>query len=166
MEKSWFVLQTKPQKEELVERKLAEMRAATFLPRMHVYVRAGRHRQKRIAPMFPGYLFVQIDPIGHPLPIRYVPGVRDFIRGEGAPQSVPPQIVEALRDRIGPKGVFEPPPVYFEPGERLRIKDGPLQGLEAVFEREMSGADRVSVLLAAINLPARVILSRHSLSPC
>lgn len=165
-EKSWFVLQTKPQKEDLVERRLAEMHTESFVPRMQVSIRAGRHVQKRVAAMFPGYLFVRMDLEHIPFEIRYVPGVRDFIRGEGAPRSVPAPIVEALRLRVGPTGVFQPPPVRFEAGERLRIADGPLRGLEAIFEREMSGSERVAVLLAAINLPARVILSRHSLAHC
>jgi transcriptional antiterminator RfaH len=164
METSWFVLQTRPQKEEFVVQHLSNMNAPTFLPRIRVSIRAGRHMQTRITPMFPGYVFVQIDLERSPLQVRFVPGVRDFIRGEGAPKAIPLEIVEALRDRIGPGGVFEQPPLHFERGDRLLIEDGPFKGLDAVFECEMSGSERVAVLLAAINLPARLVLSRHSLS--
>lgn len=164
--RSWFVLQTKAQKEDLVARKLAEIGEESFLPRMQVCVRAGRHLQKRVTAMFPGYLFVRMDLEHLPVQIRYVPGVRDFIRGDGAPQVVPLDVIDTLRSRIGPTGVFEAPAVRFERGERLRIEDGPFHGLEAIFERELSGSERVAVLLAAINFPARVILSRRSLVHC
>ncbi|MGH7820521.1 MAG: transcription termination/antitermination protein NusG, partial [Candidatus Binatia bacterium] len=96
--------------------------------------------------------------------LRYTPGVRDFLRSAGAPQVVMPDIIATLRDRIGPSGVYAPPPRRFAPGSRLRIEDGPLRGLEVVFERELTSADRVAVLLTEMELSARVVLPRHLLS--
>jgi len=79
-------------------------------------------------------------------------------------QAVTSEIIEAIRSRIGSQGVFEPPPVRFQAGERLQINDGPLRGLEVVFEREMNGPERVAVLLAEVELAARVILESNVLS--
>jgi transcription antitermination factor NusG len=114
-------------------------------------------------PMFPTYLFVNADLERYGKTIRYTPGVRDFVRACGAPQVVPPEIVATLRERIGPSGIFEPPARSFAPGERLRIEAGPLQGLDVVFERELSSAGRVAVLLAEIEFAARVIVDRRQL---
>ena len=157
--KEWYVVQTKHKHEPLVALKLGELRAESFLPRMFVTVRAGRYRQRRAEPMFPGYVFVNVDLACDAMRIRYTPGVRDFLRSEGAPCPVSSEIVDTLRIRIGSAGVYEPPVRHFEPGARLRIDDGPLRGLEAIFERELSGSERVAIFLSAINLPARVILS-------
>lgn len=164
MESAWYVLRTKPHQEPLVERRLGELQVESYLPRIAASVRAGRHLQRRVMPMFPTYLFVRADLEQRERALRYTPGVRDFLRCGGAAQCVPPEIVEVLRDRTGPTGVYAPPPQRFEPGERLRIEDGPLRGIEVIFERELSGADRVAVLLSEIELKARIVLPRGLLS--
>jgi hypothetical protein len=90
--------------------------------------------------------------------------VRDFVRFGGRAQPVPPETVEAIRNRIGSQGVYTPPPLRFRAGERLQINVGPLRGLEVVFEREMNGPERVAVLLSEVQLSARIILESAVLS--
>ena len=155
----WYVVQTKPHKEGVVERDLSSHGLEHFLPRIAERVRAGLRVQQRVSPMFPSYLFVNADVARWGKTIRYAPGVRDFLRCDGAPQSVDPGIIEMLRSRIGPVGVYVPPPRRFEPGERLRVEAGPLRGLEVIFERELSGHERVAVLLAELNFCTRLVLS-------
>ncbi|MET0153820.1 MAG: transcription termination/antitermination NusG family protein [Candidatus Binatia bacterium] len=161
---AWYIVQTKPHKEASVERFLRGMVADVFLPRIVERVRAGRTMQRRVSPMFPSYLFacLHIDSLGKT--IRYTQGVRDFVRFGGHAQPVAPDIVDAIRTRVGPRGVFEPPPARFHPGDRLQINAGPLRGLEVVFEREINGRERVAVLLAEVQLAARVILESTALS--
>ena len=120
--------------------------------------------QRRVSPMFPSYLFARlsIDSLGKT--VRYTQGVRDFVRFGGLAQPVAPDIVEAIRNRIGPEGVYHPPPVRFHAGDRLQINEGPLRGLEVVFEREMNGPERVAVLLSEVQLTARIILESDVLS--
>ena len=161
---AWYIVQTKPHKEASVERFLRGMVADVFLPRIVERVRAGRTMQRRVSPMFPSYLFARLslDSLGKT--VRYTQGVRDFVRFGGNAQPVSSETVEAIRDRIGPKGVYEPPPVRFQTGERLQINEGPLRGLEVVFEREMNGPERVAVLLTEVQLAARIILESAALS--
>jgi transcription antitermination factor NusG len=160
----WYVVQTKPHKEALVEHVLHGMASEVFCPRIVVRVRAGLRVQRRVTAMFPSYLFarLRIDSAGKA--IRYSRGVRDFVRCGGSPQVVAPDIVAALQARTWPTGVYEPPPIRFNPGERLEINEGPLRGLAVVFEREMNGPERVAVLLAEVCLAARVILGSEALS--
>ena len=160
----WYVLQTKPRKEALVEQNLAARGIPVLEPRIVGCVRAGRHLQRRVQPMFPGYVLAQVDVAVQAIAIRYVAGVKDFLRSNGAPQSLPRRVVDLLRERLGPKGVFEPPPPRFLPGDRVRIEDGPFEGLEAIFERELSGSERVAVLLSSLQLAARVILPTRTLA--
>jgi transcriptional antiterminator RfaH len=161
---AWYIVQTKPHKEAWVERFLRGMVADVFLPRIVERVRAGRTMQRRVSPMFPSYLFARLslDSLGKT--VRYTQGVRDFVRFGGNAQPVSSETVEAIRDRIGPKGVYEPPPARFQTGERLQINEGPLRGLEVVFEREMNGPERVAVLLTEVQLAARIILESAALS--
>ena len=161
---AWYIVQTKPHKEAVVESFLRVVVADVYLPRIIERVRAGPTMQRRISPMFPSYLFARlsIDSLGKT--VRYTQGVRDFVRFGGLAQPVAPEIVEAIRNRIGPEGVYQPPPIRFQAGERLQINEGPLRGLEVVFEREMNGPERVAVLLAEVQLAARIILESAVLS--
>ena len=114
--------------------------------------------------MFPSYLFIKVDVERKGRELRYLPGVKDFLRSNGAPEPVSEDIISTLRERVGPEGVYQPPPQRPERGARLRIEDGPLRGIDVIFERELSGSDRVAVLLAEVQLQARVVLSASSLA--
>ena len=161
---AWYVVQTKAHKEALVERVLHGMASEVFCPRIVVRVRAGLRVQRRVTAMFPSYLFARLSIDCTSKAIRYSRGVRDFVRCGGSPQAVAPDIIAALQARTWPTGVYEPPPIRFNPGERLRIEHGPLRGLEVIFERELTGPERVAVLLAEVRLAARVILGSEALS--
>ena len=164
MSAEWYVLQTKPRKEDYVVGQLNARNAEIFFPKLIESVRSGDGRQQRLAPMFPSYLFVKLDVDENGKGVRYTPGVKDFLRCDGEPEPVSPEVVETLQHRTGPSGVYCPPPRHLEPGARLRIENGPLRGMDVIFEKEMSGPERVAVLLAEVNLHARVVLSRHSLA--
>lgn len=163
-ELDWYVVQTKPHQEDSVEKRLSAYEVAVFLPRIAERVRAGAHLQRRIAAMFPGYLFVQLDVAERAKSVRYTPGVRDFLRCSGEPQPVSAEAIASLRERCGSSGVYERPSCSPRPGARLRIEEGPLRGFEVIFERELSGLERVAVLLAEVNLSARIVLSGHALA--
>jgi transcriptional antiterminator RfaH len=161
--KSWYVLQTKPRMEDVVDLRLRACGTETYLPRMFERVRAGLHVQRRVVPIFPSYLFVALDLRERGIDARYTPGARDFVRSSGEPQPVGEDIVDAIRARVGPGGVYDPPARRFAPGERLRIEEGPLRGVEVIFDRELSGTERVAVLLAEVRWSARVVLPQSAL---
>jgi len=50
------------------------------------------------------------------------------------------------------------PTSTFRPGQVVRIQEGPLHGLEAIFEREMPGYQRAVLLLRALSYQARVVV--------
>jgi transcription antitermination factor NusG len=161
---AWYIVQTKHHKEGSVESFLKTIVTDVYLPRIVERVRAGPTMQRRISPMFPPYLFARLSMDSLGKTVRYAHGVRDFVRFGGVAQPVASEIVDAIRTRIGPHGVYEPPPVRFHAGEHLQINEGPLRGLEVIFEREMNGPERVAVLLAEVQLAARVILESNALS--
>jgi transcriptional antiterminator RfaH len=52
---------------------------------------------------------------------------------------------------------------HFSPGDVVSIQDGPLCGLEAVFEREMIGQQRAMLLLKMLACQVRVVLDLKSI---
>jgi transcriptional antiterminator RfaH len=161
---AWYVLRTKPRKERVVARYLSAVSLELYYPRIIERVRAGLSVQRRVAPMFPSYLFVRADLREWGVRLHYTPGVRDFLRSEQEPVEIVPEIIAGLRERTGPSDVYMPPPRRFSAGERLAIGEGPLRGLGVIFERELSGSERVAVLLSEVAFRARVVLPSYALA--
>lgn len=148
---AWYAVQVKRQSEHRVAWRLGMTPVSTFLPLMESVRR--RHRggvTTRLEPLFPGYLFVQmqaveVDPHYWHI-VRWTPGVRRILGTDETPVPMPSEAIEALQIRVQELG-FVRPGVRFAPGSRVRIRSGPLVGLEAIFERPTSKKGRVRVLL-------------------
>lgn len=66
-------------------------------------------------------------------------------------------IIQAIRSQAT-DGVIELSGNRLSSGQVVRIQDGPLCGLEAVFEKKLDGTSRAVLLLKAIFFQARVII--------
>jgi transcription antitermination factor NusG len=66
-------------------------------------------------------------------------------------------LIEAIRERLE-DGYVIPKTERFQKGQIVRIKDGPLIGLEAVFMREMTDQHRVLLLLKVLGLQAKLTM--------
>jgi transcriptional antiterminator RfaH len=140
------VIQAQVRKELLVAAVLeAQLGAVVYLPQVQQRWR-GRLEPR---PFFPGYLFVQGGPLGVEVSaIQTQPGVVRVVAFGGAPCAVDEAVVEALRaqvDELNAEGGLPQHP--FKPGEAVRLRRGPLEGMEAVFVGPMRPAQRVQVLL-------------------
>ena len=103
----------------------------------------GGVRYTRSEPLFPGYLFIRLDPVnGNWAPISSTRGVLQVVRFGQHPAPVRDEIVEGIRARLA-GDVLEQP--YLTPGQRVRVKKGALSQLEAVFVA-MDGKERVLLL--------------------
>jgi transcriptional antiterminator RfaH len=147
---AWYVVQVKRCRETRVVRHLALKAVPTFLPFVEVNGARRGQRRPHLEPLFPGYLFVQMaqrsrDPACWQT-VRWSPGVRSILGCGEVPVPVPDEVMAELQSRVAELGFIRPGP-RFSGGTRVRIRNGPLAGLEAVFDRPMSRAGRVRVLL-------------------
>jgi len=93
-----------------------------------------KDRKKLVSfPLFPGYLFVHIHKIYDTmLAILKTPGVVRFIGIiPGEPEPVPDEQIDSLKRLIENKENLDPYP-YLKEGQRVRIKKGPLKGVEGI----------------------------------
>jgi transcription elongation factor/antiterminator RfaH len=140
----WYALYTKPKKEHQVDSLLREQGIETYLPTIRRKVRR-RDRPERVV-YFPCYLFARIDfEVVPRSSISWMPGVRRLVSSGDQPAVVAEEIVDLLRHRL--ESVEQVGHGRFRPGDRVRITSGPLRDLEAVFERPLSSAERVRILL-------------------
>ncbi|MCS7038101.1 MAG: hypothetical protein NZP34_00710 [Caldilineales bacterium] len=142
----WYAVHTKPFKEVLVAALLEErLTLQVFLPEALQRYR-GRMEMR---PFFPRYLFVEADLAQIEVSaINALPGIIHLVSFGGVPQPLPLAVIEGIRERLAAINAAGGLPSHgFNPGDRVRLTDGPLAGLEAVFQGPMRPSQRVKILL-------------------
>ncbi len=159
MSPCWYVLRSKPHKEDLVWRQAVSQGFEIFYPR--IPAQAVNPRARKIVPYFPGYMFVRVALEGVGLStFRWMPHAHGLICFDGAPATVPDRLVEAIRARVAAIAaaggeLF----LDLQRGDAVTITSGPFAGYEAIFDARLSGGERVRVLLTMLNdrhVPAEV----------
>lgn len=142
----WYVVYCRPLKERQAACALADILGLpVYLPEITRRVRGQVQRTL----FFPRYLFVRVNLQEVSLHrLNMMPGVQELVRFGGTPQSIPANVVEAVRQQIELWNAQGGPPLHhFEAGESVRFKEGPLRGLEAIFVASTRPGDRVRVLI-------------------
>ena len=159
--KNWYALHTKVNYERKIAHILLQKDIETFVP----VTKFGPAGQERIRPFFPGYLFMHLDlETANPTHWQWTPGVRRIVTYGQEPIPVPEEVIifikQKLHELASKKGrrSFD-----FEPGDIVRIKDGPFEDMVAIFEKETSPEGRVQVLLNALNRSVRLSLTGSDL---
>ncbi len=121
----WYAAYTLPRHEKTVAEQLALRQVETYLP-LYLSARrwAGRRRVIQL-PLFPGYVFVRVS-LKERIRALEHPSVLRLVTFGGRPAPLPD--VERLRAALD-LGKAEPFP-FLLPGKQIRVKAGPLAGLE------------------------------------
>ncbi len=161
MSANWYVLSIKAHKEQPVQRYLRNNRIETYSPTIRVNPVKRRSRSTR--PLFPGYMFVNIDLDREgENRLRWIPGTRGLVRFGDQPASVPENTIRELRRQVKTINSTVIEPERLHRGDRVRIINGLFKGYEAIFDAHLSGKDRVQVLLAFLSQHSqRVRMSIH-----
>jgi transcriptional antiterminator RfaH len=159
----WYLIRTKPQKETLVQCKLAEFVRGTFLPRMRTYRLRHGVLSSAIVPLFPCYLFALFDLESSLYRILHTVGVAGIVCAGSTPSEVDPSIIREISAR-GRDGIIEMPPRTFNPGQRLRVTEGPMEGFAGIFEHYRSGSKRVALLLSLVNASMKIVVPVTSIA--
>jgi transcriptional antiterminator RfaH len=145
----WYVIQTKPKKEEEAVSYLSTRGVEIFNPLMETFALRNGKMNKELKPLFPGYIFGKFDlEKNYPL-VRWGRGVKKVLGFGGYPTSVSEEIVEVIKERTDTEGIVRVKQNY-KANDVIRIKTGPLKDLLAIFERWVSDTDRVRILLNLI----------------
>jgi len=160
----WYLVRTKTGKERWVRDQLANVAAEVFLPMLKAKAPRWGRMAVSITPLFPGYVFARFDLRRQYFDVKYMAGVRTIVSAGPDPLAVPAEIVSEIRRR-GVNDVIEIPDKPFDTGERVVVVEGPFRGFEAIFQRYLSGAERVAILLSAVESGGlRVVLSASAVA--
>src|SRR3546814_12627785 len=107
----WYVAQTQAQGEERARLNLERQGFRTYLPRYRRERRHARRRDVVKAPLFPGYIFIELDLEQSPWrSINGTFGVTRLVFHAHTPAAVPPVIVADIQARAGAIGRAGLPP--------------------------------------------------------
>lgn len=162
VDRRWFALYTKPHKEYLVQEILQSRGVETYLPEIAVVER--RRDRRSMKPFLPHYLFARFNPHGNRFAkARWTPGLRRIVSAGGRPVAVPNEVVTYLRHRLEDAQEVDVPDCPFKKGDVVRVAHGPLEGLEAIFDEQISPEGRVWVLLKVMSRLVRTQIDLEDL---
>jgi transcription antitermination factor NusG len=130
---SWHALHTKHQHEKYVTDILAEKGFEVFCP-TYAEVHRWKDRKKEVTiPLFSGYLFFA-GGLDRRIDLLSTPGVCAIVSFGNTPAVVPEKEINAIRLAAASSQRVEPHP-FLKEGQKVRVKSGPLAGVEGILQR-------------------------------
>jgi len=160
----WYVVQTQANAETKAVAHLARQGFATYLPR---YLKRRRHARRVdiiSAPLFPRYLFVQIDMGAQRWrSIFSTVGVSRLVCNGEFPAPVPERVIGLLKNRENKSGFIQLERPKFMPGDKIRVLEGAFYDCLGIYDG-MSDHERVEILLDLLGRKVRVSLGAEAIA--
>jgi transcriptional antiterminator RfaH len=153
---SWFVVRTQSRAEEKAMQHLTNQGFMAYLPRYRRRVRHARRNEIVLRPLFPGYLFVNLDPERcRWRSINGTVGVREILTNGDTPLAVADRIIDEIRAREDETGAVKLVAPTFARGQVVRLLEGPMADVNGLFE-EMRDENRVVLLVSLLGRKVRM----------
>lgn len=158
----WFALTVKPQHEKAVAEQLKAKSLEGYVP-VYSSRRRWSDRTKVIElPLFPRYVFCRFKFEDRPK-ILSILSVTSIVSFGGSPCPVSDGEIETIRAMVGSGFPIAPSPTVYL-GQKVRIVEGALCGLEGILAREKGGC-RVIVNMDLLQRGVAVDLHRDLIAP-
>jgi len=161
----WYVVQTQANAEHKAVAHLARQGFTTYLPRFLKRRRHARRIEVVAAPLFPRYLFVEIDmTVQRWRSIYSTVGVSRLICNGEYPAPVPEKVVDELKGRQSASGLIEldcRPKLKI--GDKIRVLEGAFYDCLGIYNG-MLDRERVGVLLDLLGRQVRVLLNAEAIA--
>ena len=114
------------------------------------------------SPLFPGYVFCRFD-VHNRLPILITPGVISVVGRGKTPVAVDDAEIHSIQAAVQ-SGIHVEPWPYVEVGERVRIKDDVLNGMEGILT-SFKGSCRVVISVTLLRRSVALEIDRSRIVP-
>ena len=158
-EKKWLVFYTKSRWEKKVDGYLRKFGFEPYLPLQKVLRQWSDRKKKVEVPLFNSYIFVN-DYEHRIRDILQIPGISWNIRHNGKPAVLRENELQMIQ-RFVSSGLFleTMSAADLEPGDRVKVMDGPLRGAEGFYSGEYSDV-KFYVILETIDQTLRVSIDK------
>ena len=151
----WYLLSTKSRSEKIAYDHLNNQGHVAFLPTLaHI---------NKYEPLFPGYIFVKPKQGATFVSIKSTRGVKKFVQFGSIFPSVPQDLIEFLRARIGYFQALAKHQVKFKKGQKVFIENGPFKDFEAIFDA-YGKSQNVFILLKFLERTQKIKLRETDLN--
>lgn len=131
---AWYALYTRHQHEKVVAQALSNKRFEIFLP-LYNTVHHWKDRNRQLSlPLFPCYVFIR-GGLDRRVEVISTPGIHAYVGVGGRPIPIPEEEIAAVRQTITRCARVEPHP-FLKYGDWVRVKYGPLEGIEGILVRK------------------------------
>jgi len=164
---AWYAVWLRSNYEQSVNRQLSSKGFQPFLPEVRTWSRRRGTKRAIATPMFPGYLFVRAVLDKH----RYI----DLLKVQGVVRvledgwtrltPVPDIEIDAIQ-HIAAAGVMVFPCANLRGGERVRVLEGPLAGVEGIFVHDRPSKGRLVVSVDMLGRSIAVEMDGADVEPC
>ncbi|MDX8405844.1 MAG: transcriptional activator RfaH [Mariprofundus sp.] len=158
--RSWFAIRVKPRQETVAVTNLERQGFEVYLPMINTRISHAGKVSWQARPFFVGYLFVHLSKAEQRwTTIRSTTGVLTPVSFGLFYPPIQDAVIEMLQARHDENGLISlamTQAAPFSQGEKVRMLDGAMKGLEGVFI-EMRGQDRALVLLDWMKKSMRVV---------
>ena len=136
-EPKWYAVYTCARHEKRVAAQMELRQLHPFLP-VYRALHRWKDRQKQVElALFPSYVFIRLA-LRDRLRVLEIPGVVSFVTAQGKPAPLPEHEIEPFLRGATANLKIEPHP-YLQAGRRVRLRSGPLAGLEGTLLRRKEG---------------------------
>ncbi len=156
--KQWFCVRTKPHAEDFASTNIAGKDILVFNPKIEE--RYGQSR--RIAPLFPSYIFAQFALSEAYYKVVWTPGVKQIVGCGHQPTPVDEAIIHLIWDRLADGAYIRP---KLQPGEPVRVTGGVFSEFLGIFEAYSPRSERVKILLELFNQRVEVEIDPIDIEP-
>lgn len=165
MSQKWYALHVKPHKERMVCEGLRARDMDVFYPALKKQPVNPRARKEE--PFYPGYIFIQLDLDEAGVnALRWTEGTHGIVEFGGVPAAVPEIMIQELKVKL--KNIDFSSNLNLgdiRAGDPVKIVKGPFDGYEAIFDTQLSGNDRIQVMLTYLKAqPKKLQLSSSEIT--
>lgn len=160
---NWYAVYTCARHEKRVKQQLELRQVHCALPLYRAVHRWKDRRKTLDLPLFPSYIFVHLA-LADRVRVFGIPGVVSFVCAQGKPLALPPQEIGPFLFKDGASRCIEPHP-FVQVGRQVRLRNGPLAGLEGTLLRKKEGL-RLVVSIEMLMRSVAVEVDAEDVEPC
>ncbi len=158
----WYAVYTRARHEKQVGEQMERRRLNGFVPLYRATHRWKDRRKEVVLALFPSYVFIHLA-LQDRLRVLEIPGVVNLVGSQGKPIPLPEEEIEPFRRASG--SVRMEPHPYLRTGHRVRLRRGPMTGLEGVLLRRKEGL-RLVVSIEILMRSVAVEVDETDVEPC